>query len=176
MKRSIIFILIMIFLGTSIVMAQNISTTNVQNLSDSQIASIVKQVQSSGLSMDQAITLAKAKGATQTQISQLMSRIQQLNPGPQGTTVSSSPVQGGATPVVYSTKAPVRAGTTAKRVFGYQLFNNIKLSFDPSVNLPTPKNYVLGTGDQLFINVWGASQQTYQLAVDKSGAIYIPSL
>ena len=176
MKRSITILLIMIFLGTSVVMAQNISTTNVQNLSDSQISAIVKQVQSSGLSMDQAISLAKAKGATTTQINQLMSRIQQMNPGPAGTTVSSVPTTGSVTPVVYSTKAPVRAGTTAKRVFGYQLFNNIKLSFDPSVNLPTPKNYVLGTGDQLFINVWGASQQTYQLAVDKSGAIYIPSL
>ena len=165
-----------ILIGVPTVSAQNISTTNVQNLSDSQIASIVQKVKSSGLSMDQAISLAKAKGATQTQINQLMSRIQQMNPGAEGTTVSSVPTTGSITPVVYSAKAPVKAGPTAKRVFGYQLFNNKKLSFDPSVNLPTPKNYVLGTGDQLFINVWGASQQTYQLQVDKSGAIYIPSL
>lgn len=176
MKRRISLIFIMIFFGITAVMAQNISTTNVQNLSDSQISAIVKQVQSSGLSMDQAISLAKAKGATQTQISQLMGRIQQMNPGPAGTTVSSIPTTGSVTPMVYSTKAPVKAGSTARRVFGFQLFNNKKLSFDPSVNLPTPKNYVLGTGDQLFINVWGASQQTYQLMVDKSGAIYIPSL
>ena len=116
MKRSITILLIMIFLGTSVVMAQNISTTNVQNLSDSQISAIVKQVQSSGLSMDQAISLAKAKGATTTQINQLMSRIQQMNPGPAGTTVSSVPTTGSVTPVVYSTKAPVKASSTARNV------------------------------------------------------------
>jgi protein involved in polysaccharide export with SLBB domain len=176
MKRRIILFLFMIFFGITAAMAQNISTTNVQNLSDSQIAAIVQKVQSSGLSMSQAISLAKAKGATQTQISQLMSRIQQQNPGPEGTTVSSSPTGGSVTPVVYSVKAPVKAGSVARNVFGYQLFNNNKLSFDPSVNLPTPKNYVLGVGDQLFINVWGASQQTYETPVDKTGAIYIPSL
>ena len=176
MKRRITLFVLTILLGAFTTIAQNISTTNVQNLSNSQIAAIVQKVKSSGLSMDQAISLAKAKGATQTQINQLMSRIQQMNPGAEGTTVSSVPTAGSITPVVYSTKAPIKAGPTARNVFGYQLFNNKKLSFDPSVNLPTPKNYVLGTGDQLFINVWGASQQTYQVQVDKSGAIYIPSL
>ncbi len=175
MKRSITFLILLFFLGTTVALAQ-VSTTDVQSLSDSQIAAIVNKVKSSGLSMDQAISLAKAKGATQTQINQLMSRIQQLNPGPEGTTVSSTPTPGSITPVVYSSKAPVKAGSTARNVFGFQLFNNKKLSFDPSVNLPTPKNYVLGTGDVLSINVWGASQQTYQVQVDKTGAIYIPSL
>ncbi len=176
MKRRITLFVLAVLLGTFTTFAQNLSTTNVQNMSDSQIASIVQKVKSSGLSMDQAISLAKAKGATQTQINQLMSRVQQMNPGAEGTTVSSVPTTGSITPMVYSSKASVKATPTARRVFGYQLFNNKKLSFDPSVNLPTPKNYVLGTGDQLFINVWGASQQTYQVQVDKTGAIYIPSL
>jgi len=178
MKRSITILLLMIFLGTSAGMAQNISTTNVQNLSDSQISAIVKQVQSSGLSMDQAISLARAKGATQTQISQLMSRVQQMQtaaPAGGGKTGLSALTASGQS-IVYSPKAPVKADTIAQKIFGYNLFNNKKLSFNPSVNLPTPKNYVLGSGDGLLINVWGASQQTYQLMVDKSGAIYIPSL
>lgn len=178
MKRNITIILIMIFLGTSVVMAQNISTTNVQNLSDSQISAIVKQVQSSGLSMNQAISLAKAKGATQTQINQLMSRVQQMQTAaPAGGRQAglSAPTATGQ-PIVYSQKAPVKVDTIAQKIFGYNLFNSKKLSFNPSVNLPTPKNYVLGSGDGLLINVWGASQQTYQLMVDKSGAIYIPSL
>ncbi len=177
MKRRIVLIFMMIFFGITAVMAQNLSTTNVQNLSDSQIAAIVQKVKSSGLSMEQAISLAKAKGATQTQINQLMSRMQQIQStsGRSGTTgLSTTPTT--ALPLVYSQKAQIKVDTMAPKIFGYQLFNNNKLSFNPSVNLPTPKNYVLGTGDQLLINVWGASQQTYQVKVDKTGAIYIPSL
>jgi len=82
MKRNIILLLLMIFLGAFTTFAQNISTTNVQNLSDRQIASIVQKVKSSGLTMNQAISLAKARGATPTQINQLMSRVQQMNSGP----------------------------------------------------------------------------------------------
>jgi len=157
-------------------MAQNISTTNVQNLSDSQIASIVQKVKSSGLTMNQAISLAKAKGATQTQINQLMSRIQQMNSGTPRLANTTIPLSDTTKSMVYSTKARIKVSPIARKTFGYQLFNNKNLSFSPSVNLPTPKNYVLGTGDQLFINVWGASQQTYQVQINKSGAIYIPAL
>jgi len=177
MKRHITLIFMMIFIGVSALLAQNISTTDVQSLSDSQIQKIAQEVQGSGLSMSQAISLAKAKGATQTQINQLMSRIQQMQSIPAGNATagsSANPVV--VNPVVYSTKAQVKASSVAQKVFGYQLFNNKNLSFDPSVNLPTPKDYVLGAGDELLINVWGASQQTYQVKVDKSGAIYIPSL
>ena len=178
MKRRISLIFIMIFFGITAVMAQNISTTNVQNLSDSQISAIVKQVQSSGLSMAQAISLAKAKGATQTQINQLMSRMQQMQAAAPtgGGKAGLSALTATGQSIVYSQKAPVKVDTIAQKIFGYNLFNSKKLSFNPSVNLPTPKNYVLGSGDGLLINVWGASQQTYQLTVDKSGAIYIPSL
>ena len=178
MKIRLILILFIAFIATAGMAQQNVSSVNVQSLSDKQISEIVQKIQSSGMTMDQAVALARAKGATQDQINQMMQRIQALT----GTT-STSPSGAGAlqTPSaasqpVYSSKAPVVTTPAAKKVFGYNLFNNSNLSFAPSVNLPTPHNYVLGAGDQLMINVWGASQQTYQLTIDNSGAIYIPSL
>ena len=175
MKKSITLILVMIFLA-GIGMSQNVGSVNVSSLSDSQINQIIQQVQSSGLSMDQAISLAKAKGASQAQINQLLSRIQQKQSGAASSSTVIPNTEGVGPTVVFSTKAPVKATPLAKKVFGFQLFNNNDLSFNPSVNLPTPKNYVLGIGDAMLINVWGASQQTYQLTIDQNGAVYIPSL
>ena len=63
-----------------------------------------------------------------------------------------------------------------QRIFGYKLFNQDKLSFEPSVNIPVPNDYVIGIGDELSISVWGASQQTYMLEVDGNGSVYIPDL
>lgn len=63
-----------------------------------------------------------------------------------------------------------------KRIFGFQLFNSDNLSFEPSVNIPTPTNYVLGIGDELLVSIWGASQQSYQLMVETNGAVNIPDI
>ena len=59
------------------------------------------------------------------------------------------------------------------RIFGFSIFNNKKLSFEPSLNIPTPENYQLGPDDELIIDVWGASQQTYQQKISPEGNIII---
>jgi protein involved in polysaccharide export with SLBB domain len=59
------------------------------------------------------------------------------------------------------------------KIFGYSLFNTMDLTFEPSINVPTPKNYVLGPGDEINIDIWGASQQNYQLIVSPDGYIII---
>ena len=46
------------------------------------------------------------------------------------------------------------------QVFGRNIFNNKLLTFEPNQNMATPANYLLGAGDKVVIDVWGASQQT----------------
>jgi protein involved in polysaccharide export with SLBB domain len=41
------------------------------------------------------------------------------------------------------------------RIFGMDLFDRVSVSFEPSFNVPTPKDYTLGAGDQLVIDIWG---------------------
>ena len=42
------------------------------------------------------------------------------------------------------------------------------------MNIATPQNYVLGPGDQLIIDVYGASQETVTLTVSPDGDITVP--
>ena len=63
-----------------------------------------------------------------------------------------------------------------KKVFGYSLFNSPNLTFDPSLNIPTPTNYQIGPGDEIIIDVWGASEQTYQQIVSPDGYIIVQNL
>lgn len=162
-----------------VVFAQNISTVNVSNLSDTQIQKVIDEAQSRGLTIDQAIVLAEARGATPTQINDLRRRIQELQQSGGQSSFDSGREATQSSVIAreaFSEKAKVQATTKAKRIFGYSLFNNENLTFEPSVNIPTPLNYVLGIGDEVFINVWGASQQTYQLVVDQNGAIQVMDL
>lgn len=61
-----------------------------------------------------------------------------------------------------------------KTVFGHDIFNRRLLSFEPNMNIATPQNYVLGPGDQLIIDIYGASQRTMQLQVSPEGTVTIP--
>ena len=66
------------------------------------------------------------------------------------------------------------ANDTVKKVFGHDIFNNKLLSFEPNMNSATTQDYVLGPGDQLVIDVYGASQKSYQLTVSPEGTVTVP--
>ncbi len=61
-----------------------------------------------------------------------------------------------------------------KTVFGHDIFNNRLLTFEPNMNIATPQNYVLGPGDQLVIDIYGASQKSEQLQISPEGTVTIP--
>ncbi len=61
-------------------------------------------------------------------------------------------------------------------IYGHSLFTNENLSFTPSLNIPTPENYVLSSGDQLFINVWGEAQSEYDVKVTPDGYINLSNI
>lgn len=58
-------------------------------------------------------------------------------------------------------------------VFGRDIFNNELLTFEPSLNIPVPSNYVLGAGDQVIIDVWGASQTVIDDVLSPDGYLVI---
>lgn len=60
-----------------------------------------------------------------------------------------------------------------KRVFGRDIFNNKKLTFEPNMNIATPRNYRLGPGDAVIIDIYGASQKTLETTVSPDGEVTI---
>ena len=61
-----------------------------------------------------------------------------------------------------------------KKVFGRDIFNNRALTFEPAMNIATPQNYLVGPGDQIIVDVYGASQRTVSETVSPDGTITIP--
>ena len=58
-------------------------------------------------------------------------------------------------------------------VFGRDIFNNELLTFEPSMNIPTPTEYVLGAGDEVIIDVWGTSQFNVKETVSPDGKVFV---
>lgn len=61
-----------------------------------------------------------------------------------------------------------------KKIFGHDIFRRGGISFEPNMNIATPQNYVLGPGDQVIVDIYGASQKTLQLTVSPEGEITVP--
>ncbi len=59
--------------------------------------------------------------------------------------------------------------------FGEDLFRNGKLSFEPNINIPTPKEYRLTAGDEVIITIWGDSELLYKEAISPDGVVNIPN-
>ena len=60
-----------------------------------------------------------------------------------------------------------------KRVFGRDIFRQANPSFQPNENMPIPDTYVLGTGDQVVVDIYGASQNTLVHTISPEGTITV---
>lgn len=63
-----------------------------------------------------------------------------------------------------------------RKLFGYTVFHNNNISFTPNLNMATPKNYVVGPGDVLNVQVYGVAQNTYTLPVSNEGKVTIEDI
>lgn len=66
--------------------------------------------------------------------------------------------------------------TEISTVFGSQLFSKENLTFEPKLNIATPTNYVLGTYDEVMVDISGLYEASYKLKVSPEGTIRIPNV
>ena len=63
-----------------------------------------------------------------------------------------------------------------RKIFGHDVFNNKDLTFESSMNLATPQNYRLGPGDEVNIDIWGASQESITETISPDGYVTIEDI
>ncbi len=64
----------------------------------------------------------------------------------------------------------IQGETAGKRVFGHDIFNH---RISVNTNVPTPRNYILGPGDQMIVEVYGESQRTVSYTISPEGTISV---
>jgi len=76
-----------------------------------------------------------------------------------------------------NTSPPRESNSTSKlALFGSYLFSTQNLTFEPKLNIPTPPSYILGTYDELIIDISGLYEANYKLKVSPEGSIRIPNV
>ena len=183
------YLLLVIFLIVAFT-AQSQSLSDIQNLkvddlSDAQIEQLIKRAESSGLTTNQLTALARERGMPAMEVAKLSKRISELqmsvNSQGDGKNVSEGRSINGFQKVdmfdsIRRSDPYYDLTIKQKKIFGYKLFHNRDLDFSPSLNIPTPQSYVIGSGDQLLLDVYGASQQSYDLNVSPEGRVFVPNV
>ncbi len=71
-----------------------------------------------------------------------------------------------------STPQKFAAGGVAQ--FGYSFFR--PEGFAPQTDVPVGDDYVVGPGDSIVLTIWGSQDGTYNLEVNRSGEVTLPSI
>ncbi|OZI07544.1 sugar transporter [Siphonobacter sp. BAB-5385] len=189
MRSFYTFVLSIILLSAGTVYSQ--VPGKVEQLSDAQIQEFIQKAQASGLSEAQIEQLALQRGYTQQDVIKMRDRIAKLKAGQTKTASSQSSETETArkqteevaekAPTVVSKQQSTSkteaednlTPTQTKEVFGSSFFQNATLSFEPNLRIATPKNYSLGPEDELNVEIFGSSVQSYKLKVSPEGSIRI---
>lgn len=154
-----------------------------QSMSDSQVLEYVKDGIKQGKEQKQLASELARKGVTKEQamrVKQLYERQNNVNTSnATGTDVNESRLREETkenTSDMLEDHPSTQDLARGNQVFGRNIFNTRNLTFEPSVNIATPLNYRLGPGDEVIIDIWGASQNTIRQQISPDGTINIQKI
>ena len=172
MKRVLFFIFLSLLTS---------SIANAQAMSDDAVVAYVKSGVRQGKSQQQLYKELMLKGVTTTQLQRIKDKYEQEKNQSAANKGTNNVDTQRVNPEEAEDKAPAQSGNMRQaapgiQVFGRDIFQNSNLTFEPSMNIATPVNYRLGPGDQIVIEVWGASEANITQKVTPDGYISIPDV
>lgn len=192
--RRIILLFSLMFVVAGAVMAQQ--------MTDDQIVQYVKSANQAGKSQQQIASELMRRGVTRQQLEKLYAKYQNGETTGQSEKTSAETsrmrslstdrnkaesvsgkamsVSGEEIAMEDSTRlaqpSVEQKEDPTQQIFGHNIFTNENLTFEPNVNVATPVDYRLGPGDEVIIDVWGASETTIRETISPEGSIHVSNL
>lgn len=146
-------------------------------MSDEQVLEYAQQGLAEGKSRDELVQELALRGVNRAQAERVFALYQsrQANNSnmPELKEDSRSHV---VNPLLDTTAYEPVAAPATPQVYGRNIFNNRNLNFAPSENLATPRNYKLGPGDEVIIDIFGRNQTTLRSTISPEGSINVDLL
>ena len=183
-KRILLFLLLI----PTILFSQNVSDLKqdmnmktLREMSDKEIKSYWMQAQERGYTLNQIKTLARAQGASESDLIEFERRVIKIGETDlkeedddlvktqnELTSIFGLKIDEKSEEEVDEPYSFVNLG-----VFGSEFFNNPNINTSPQINIATPESYELGPGDELAISIWGAAENEYSSKISREGYLKI---
>lgn len=192
-----LFLLLCIFSSTATeVNAQVLSnidpaTVNVDQLSDSQVSDIYNRITGEDLTIPEAMELAKLQGLPESEASKLQVRLMQLQASGGSTSSNNQTIRPLSEDEVEEIQSDEEIGVMSSAsgtgtaptvivdasgdpgdIYGHSIFLDQSLDvFTTTDAARAPDWYVLGTGDQIRVTIFGVSQNDLLLEISEDGYV-----
>ena len=173
-KQPIVIITITLFSLLSIQAQKgfDLSSVNYIDMTNNQLQLLFQEASSKGYNYNDILKAAEAQGLSAEEIATLDKRFNSVNTS-RASKNSNVPDQESRlrnTNYVEGVEYPKMKSD----LFGFDVFKgNSLLTFQSNLNIPTPVGYILGSGDKLFIDIYGQSEAYYQIEISPEGTIIL---
>ena len=149
------------------------SNINYLDLNQSDLDLLLRRANAEGYNTFDLLKIAKSQGLTESELDKLEKRFRSAQTVARVAETSAFPVEDTRLRSKWNNESEILRDKTSD-VFGYEVFNgNNFLTFQSNLNIPTPKDYVIGPGDKLFIDLFGESENYYQGEISPEGNIIL---
>jgi len=181
-------LIILMILLPSVIICQDLNDLkNIKSLdqmNDEDLIEYWTQAQKRGYNLDQIKILARAQGASESDILEFEKRIKKIKPNEKTDTDDLTETQNEITSIFGLNAIDSEEEEKEEEeeevlmiadlgIFGSSFFNNPNINSSPQINIATPSSYELGPGDELSINVWGAAENEYSSIISRDGYLKI---
>lgn len=156
-------------------------SVDVKELSDTQLQSLLRRSKSLGLETDDLIEMAQLQGLSLDDAAILRERLtgltsQRIAKGSENRVTSTE--RSLTSPPDFLIEALITDSLSRRsQIFGSSFFgSNALLSFEPNLNTQAPANYKLSSGDEIYIDIYGASEQYFEATIDQAGRIILSNV
>lgn len=176
-KAKPILIMVAIFIVGSL-QAQDLKNLRINQLSDQQMMQIWQQFSSKGMSESEAMKMMVQKGLGPNEVGLFKKRLVGLQSSQKskfGLSVSSKSLIKDTSMFLQDSSwiNEVPSFRINNKYYGYNFFSNPNTAFEPNLNLTTPKNYILGPGDELNITLSGLNETDINAKLNRDGMIKV---
>ena len=176
MKRLLITLLLVTVCSVPRIYAQT-------GMTDQQVIECVKQATQEGKEQKQIAAELARRGVTREQAERVKKLYEQQmgtdTANMQGTELNEARLREETqdeTTALTDNQPTTEELAQEDQVFGRNIFNTRNLTFEPNSNMATPPNYQLGPGDEVIIDIWGASQTNIRQTITPDGTINMQEL
>jgi len=188
-KRFSYFFIFLAYLGLAIpqTFGQEINEADkikVDELSDDQVQTLLDRAYDAGLTKAEFLQALEVQGMSAGELAKMKTRIgEEKADAGRNTKVSKRDAREQVDlDQISQGMFQLSDGNSKKsdehEIFGTSLFynQNRRLSFEPSLNQATPKSYILGSGDLIYVDIYGQSEQYYEATVNPDGFVLLDNI
>ncbi len=156
----------------------------VDELSDEQVQDLLDRAHEAGLTNAEFLKALELQGMPLSEVSKMRKRIEEdktetgrstkLSKRDAREQVDLDKIALG----IYQFSDTPPAKPDGNEIFGSSLFYQAsrRLSFEPSLNQATPKSYILSSGDLIYVDIYGQSEQYYEATVNPDGFVLLDNI